>query len=406
MNVGFSLIFVFILTHIFSREEYAVFNVLFTISYLLANSLDFGMTATIYSFVPGLYKQKDDNLYRFLKSSLVYQSIFASIAVVILSFSFPYIDREFLHTDAPPHVLYMTIFSVLLFIWQNFVTNVLFAAKKFFKANLYLNIANVIKTILLLFLVFINSVNTASVIFVFGIIGPILFFILLAIEKKDRLFLVMKAEVRREEFRVGYTLTYFIATQFYNLAQRMDLFLLLHFGLKAEAGDYGIAQKIILTIITTIVSITQVLSEGFSHITTKREANSHFKTGFIYMLLPSSLFAILYFVPPSVYSFLFTEKFVKVAPISQAMSLSFILYSLASVPMLFLLYSVKKPVYILVTNILFFIIVSAGSYFTIPSLGVMGPPYSLFAAFLVMAIIMFGGTAYEYQKLPEGKVSA
>jgi O-antigen/teichoic acid export membrane protein len=401
MNVGFSLIFVFILTHIFSREEYAIFNVLFTISYLLANSLDFGMTATIYSFVPGLYKQKDDNLYRFLKSSLVYQSIFASIAIVILSFTFPYIDKNFLRTEAPPHVLYMTIASVLLFIWQNFVTNVLFAAKKFFKANLYLNISNIIKTLLLFFLVFINHVNTASVIFVFGIVGPILFFILLAIEKKDRLFLLLKAEVRREEFRVGYTLTYFIATQFYNLAQRMDLFLLLHFGLKAEAGDYGIAQKIILTIITTIVSITQVLSEGFSHITTKREANSHFKTGFMYMLLPCALFTILYFVPPGIYGFLFTEKFVKVAPISRAMSLSFILYSLASVPMLFLLYTVKKPVYILVTNILFFIIVSAGSYLTIPSLGVMGPPYSLFAAFLVMTIIMFGGTAYEYQKLKD-----
>ena len=39
----------------------------------------------------------------------------------------------------------------------------------------------------------------------------------------------MKAKIAKEEFRFNYTFTYFIASQFYNLGMRMDLFLLSYF---------------------------------------------------------------------------------------------------------------------------------------------------------------------------------
>jgi len=58
-----------------------------------------------------------------------------------------------------------------------------------------------------------------------------------------------------------------------------------------------------------------------------------------------------------------------------------------TVIMLFLLYTVKKPIYILVSNIAFFSIVSVGSYFLIPERGMYGPPIAIACAFVVAIAI-------------------
>ena len=200
-----------------------------------------------------------------------------------------------------------------------------------------------------------------SVIFVFGILGPLIFFFFALINRREQITHVVKANVTREDFRFRYTMTYFAASQFYNLGTRMDLFLLSFFDMRTEVGYYGLAQKIILTIITTIVSITQVLSPLFSSTKTRKELKHNFKTALYYMLLPCGLFFALFLTPDIIFRIFFTEKFVAAAPITRIMSLPFILNALSSIPMLFLLYTVKKPVYILISNILFFVIVSVST---------------------------------------------
>lgn len=145
LNVVFSAIFVFLLTRIFSKEQYTVMSVLLSIAYVLSNILDFGTSATIYSYLPPLIEKKETTIYRFVKSTFYYQTLFSLIIVFILSIGFPYFDKIFFHTGAPVYDLYLTSISVLLFIWQNFIWNCMCAAKQFVKANLYQNIANFVK---------------------------------------------------------------------------------------------------------------------------------------------------------------------------------------------------------------------------------------------------------------------
>jgi len=187
------------------------------------------------------------------------------VIISLLFIFFPYLDKIFFKTGAPWWELYITTFSVLFLVWQNYAINALFAAKRFFKANIFLNLSNLIKTFVILALIPLKLITVGSIIFVFGVIGPVIFFILLFFEKKHIVFNILKAPVKKEEFRFGYTITFFIASQFFNLAQRMDLFLLSYFLSKSpEVGYYGLAQKIILTVIASITSITQVLSPKFS----------------------------------------------------------------------------------------------------------------------------------------------
>lgn len=399
LNVFFTALFALILVRILDPSQYGVLSVLLGIAYVLANILDFGTTATIYSYLPPMIEEKAENIYRFIKTNFFYQSVFSSIIIAVLFVTFPYLDKVFFKTGAPTWELYLTAFSVLFFIWQNFALNCLFAAKKFLRANIYLNIQNILKTAILFFLVFTKTVSVGSVVFTFGILGPVIFFAFLFFEKKDLIFILAKSKVSREEFRLGYTLTYFIASQFYNLGLRMDLFMLSYFRPKAEVGYYGLAQKIILTIISAQTSVTQVLSPIFSKIQNKQEAKAKFKTGFLYLLIPAGLFLALFLTPNLVFYLVFTNKFAKTAMLTKMLSLPFIIMSLASLPALFILYTIKKPVYILISYITIFLIITAGCYFFIPLYGVLAPPFVIAAAFFAGALILAGASIYEYKKL-------
>lgn len=399
LNVFFTAFFALILVRILNPTQYGVLSVLLGIAYVLANVLDFGTTATIYSYLPPLIENKAVNIYRFIKTNFYYQSCFSFIIIIVLFISFPTLDKIFFRTGAPSWELYLTAFSVLFFIWQNFALNCLYAAKKFLKANIYLNIQNVLKTIVIFLLSVTHNVSVGSVIFVFGILGPVIFFLFIFIQKKDLVIILLKAKITKEEFRIGYTLTYFLATQFYNLGLRMDLFLLSFFRPKDEVGFYGLSQKIILTIITTQISITQVLSPGFSKITNVTDIKSKFKNGFMYLLIPSALFLALFFTPNQIFYLFFTEKFAQTASITRALALPFIIMCLGSLLSLFILYTVKKPVYMLVTNIVMFLIISIGCYLYVPTYGVIAPRYVLAVAFTVGTIILSLAAAYEYRKL-------
>ncbi|OGK17527.1 hypothetical protein A2774_00875 [Candidatus Roizmanbacteria bacterium RIFCSPHIGHO2_01_FULL_39_12c] len=399
LNIFFTAFFALILVRILTPAQYGVLSVLLGIAYVLANILDFGITATIYSYFPSLYEKRTEELYSFIKSTFFYQSFLSLLVIAGLFISFPSLDKVFFKTGAPLWELWLTSFSVLFLIWQNFFQNILFAAKKFLKTNIYLNLSNILKTSVILFLSSAKLVTVGSIIFVFGIIGPAIFFLFIFIEKREVVNKIIRSALDRKEVRFGYTFTYFIASQFFNLGLRMDLFLLSFFRSKTEVGFYGLSQKIILTIITTVISITQVLSPSFSKIRLKNEIISNLKTGFMYLLVPAFLFLALFFTPDQVYELFFTRSFNQTSAITKALSLPFILYALGSLPMLFLLYTVKKPGYILISNVIFFVILTLGCYFLIPRYGVFGPPYAIAFALIVAIFIQVYASLVEFKKM-------
>ncbi|VVA43495.1 conserved membrane hypothetical protein [Candidatus Roizmanbacteria bacterium] len=401
LNVVFIAFFAFLLVRIMQPSEYGILSVLLGISYVLANVLDFGTTASIYSYLPVMIEKKHKNIYIFLKTIFSYQTGFSAIVITLLLIFFPYLDKIFFKTDAPSWELYITTFSVLFFVWQNYAINALNAAKQFFKANLYLNLSNIIKTVIIICLIPFKAVNVGTIIFTFGILGPLVFFLLLFFEKKHIFLKIIKAPVVKSEFRLGYTLTFFIASQFFNLAMRMDLFLLSYFLSRSpEIGYYGLSQKIILTVMASIGSITQVLSPNFSNIKTREEVKHQFKIGFYYLIIPTGLFFLLFLTPDWIFIFFFTKKFAPTAAITKSLSLAFLIYPILNLPLLYLLYTVKKPIHILTSNLIVFLTVVIGCYFSIPKNGVFGPPYILALSFLLGGIVLIIGSILEYRKIP------
>src|SRR3989338_3204916 len=186
LNVVFIAFFAFLLVRILAPSQYGVLSVLLGIAYVLANVLDFGTTASIYSYLPVMIEKKHKNIYIFLKTIFFYQTAFSIVIILLLFIFFPYLDRVFFKTGAPWWELYVTTFSVLFLVWQNYAINALFAAKRFLKANIFLNLSNLIKTVVIFVMIPLHLITVGSIIFVFGIIGPVIFFILLFFEKDDR----------------------------------------------------------------------------------------------------------------------------------------------------------------------------------------------------------------------------
>ncbi|MFA5136529.1 MAG: oligosaccharide flippase family protein [Patescibacteria group bacterium] len=399
LNVFFNAFFVYLLVRILDPVQYGILSVLFGIAYVLANILDFGTTATIYSYLPTLIDDKEPTLYRFIKSTFIYQTVFSLIVVTILFLSFPYLDRIFFKTGAPIIELYITALCVLFFIWQNFLGNCLYAAKRVLQNNIYINITNLIKTLAIILLALSQTATVGAIIFVYGILGPFIYFLLVYRNKKKHITAVLRAPVSRHDFRLKYTLTYFVASQFFNLGLRMDLFLLSFFRPKDEVGYYGLAQKIILTIIATVVSITQVISPQFSTIESKKDFFSHIKSGVMYMLLPTFLFIALSITPNWIFFIVFTEKFVRTASIARTLAIPFIAYPIMSLAHLFLLYTVKRPIHILISNIILFLTITLGCYFFIPSLGINAAIYSIATSFLLSGGTLAVLAGYEYKRM-------
>ena len=401
LNVAFTALFALVLVRIMSPAEYGVLSVLLGIAYVLANVLDFGTTATIYSNIPILLENKSQRLYTFLKTTFTFQFIFSGTVIIILLFTFPYLDRVFFKTNAPSWELYITSFSILFLIWQNFALNVLFAANKFLSANIYNNLQNVIKMIVLFALIATKTITVGAVLFIYGILGPIVFFVLIFFEKKAFILILSKAAIKKEEFKFGYTATFFFGNQLFNLGGRMDLFLLSFFSLRNDVGYYGLSQKIILSIVTTVVSITQVLSPKFAKVHTKKETLKELRYGFFYLLIPAALFLLLFLTPNGLFYLFFTEKFAKTAYITKLLVPSYIIFTLGALPLQFVLYTIKKPGYVLYGNILYFLIMTLGCYFLIPKLHVEAPLYVNFVAMLAPVSLISLATLYEYRKLPQ-----
>ena len=400
LNVFFSAFFVILLVRLLSRAEYGVFSVLLGITFVLANMLDFGITASIYSYLPLMIEKNTANAYRFIKSTFFFQTLFSVIVVAILMVIFPTLDRIFFKTSAPLTTLWVTAVAVLFFIWQNYLSNCLYVAKRVLQVNLYTLYANIVKTIAVLLLAWSGHITVGIVIFTFGIVGPVVFFLFVYSSKKNHMGAVMRAPLTFHDLRVQYTLTYFVASQFFNLGQRMDLFLMSYFRPKFEVGYYGLAQKIILTIITTIVSITQVISPNFARVKTKRDFTPQLRSALTYMLIPTAIFLAVLVTPTWIFTLILTTKFTRTADLSRWMSLVYIPYSFISLFHLFLLYVVKKPIYILYANLLLFGIITGGCYLSIPRYGAMGAIWSLGAAFIAASALLVILSLKEYRKLP------
>lgn len=399
LNVGFTIIYTLLLLRVFDRSEYGVFSVLVALASVSANILDFGVTASIFSELPTLYEKREQALI-FLKTNLIFQTILSFFALIIIFLFIKPIDELILKLHAPFSAYIITLCAVPLLIWQNSLLNAMYATKKFLSANIYINISNLVKIAVLFWFIFKNSATVTNILFSLFIVGPIAFVILVILSKPHLLKQLLASRLSRGSIKLRFSATYFGATQLFNLGNRLDIFMLAFFLPTSSVGLYAPAQKIILTILTAVNSITQVLSPQFAADKTRKQVIATVRRGFFFILVPIGLFIGVILTPFSIYELFFTSEFAPTANIARTLALAYVPFALCSVPLLFFLYTIRKPIYLLITNLLFLVIVFLGCYVFIPRFGLLGPPIAFGLAFVSISIYITWAFAKEFRKLP------
>ncbi|MCS7093294.1 MAG: oligosaccharide flippase family protein [Patescibacteria group bacterium] len=407
LNVFFTALLAFLLVRVMDPVEYGILSVLLGVIYVLTNILDFGTAANIYSYLPVLVEQQTSRVYVFLKTIFYFQTLLSLLIVGLLIVFFPSVDRYLLKTSASWEQLALTAISVLFFIWQNYIVNALNATGNFFFSNLTINISNLVKTGVILGLYQLNLINVATVMATFGIVSPVIVFIFLIIKKFSIVKKILTSAVLRRELRFSYTFGIFVASQFYNLGSRIDLFLLsFFFPQSPQVGYYSLSQKVILTVLASIIAITQVLSPSFAKISTRHQARKEFLNGLFYLLIPAFLFLSLIFIPDRIFEFFFTAKYQESTSITKALAWPFVIFVLLHLPLIFIIHTAKKTRPLLLSNLSFFLIMTGTSFWLIPRIGWLAPVIAYTLSFLMMLAILTSSTIKEYQKLPENNKRA
>jgi len=86
--------------------------------------------------------------------------------------------------------------------------------------------------------------------------------------------------------------------------------------------------------------------------------------------------------------------------ITKSLVPAYIIFTLGSLPLQFVLYTIRKPIYVLYGNILYFLIMTVGCYILIPQMGVKAPPLVNLLAILAPVAVLTITTFYAYKKLP------
>lgn len=398
VNVAFATFYTIFLARVFDRVEFGVLSVLLVFSYVLANILSFGMPASIYAHLPDIAKDGERAM-EFLKSNVFLLMGLAGTALFVIFGVSGYIDKNFFKLDAPSVYYALALTGTFLYVLQNFVRDSLNAIGEFLHINIAVNISNFVKASILIILAMQSRITIGNTLAVLGIVGPLVVFAVVLFERRWIVSSLVQTRISKKAIKIGYTVQYFIATQLFMIATRVDLFLVAFFLLPGDKGDYGLSQRIALAIVTTTDSITQVLSPQFAKAHTPSKILKLFRKGFMYMILPSAIFVAASFTPTGIYDLFFTTKFTQSVPITKLLSIAYIPFNFAAVMILFFLYSIRKPKYVLVANFILVVILLVGNVLFIPSLGLFGPPIAAVAAFTTVLVFLTGSFVREFRRL-------
>jgi O-antigen/teichoic acid export membrane protein len=391
-------LYTIILFRFFSPYDFGVLSILLAISYLLANLLSFGIPATLYAHVPQLLPDKE-KAYDFLKSNFLFQTGLASISLLGLYVILPRIDMMIFKLDLPPYYYALTLVSTLLYIWQNFVRDSINAAEKFFQINAANTVANVIRIVLIIIFGYLGMLTIPLTLCILGIIAPAIVFIGVLPQRKKVITSLFQHKINREHIKLRFTMPYFVSTQLFNLTTRADLFLIAYYLTTVDAGHYSVAQRVIFVIITSIDSITQVLSAEFSKVTLKKDVVHLIKKAFYYMAIPSIILLILAIAPSALYQLFIPHAYAPSIPLIKALSLNYIPFSFDAALLLFFLYTLKKPMYVLYINAIMLLLVTIFHLVFIPRMGIMGPVASFGLTYLIITGIIAMGVMRELRLL-------
>jgi len=360
---------------------------LLTLSYVLTNVLSFGTPGTIYAHLPERLNDKK-SVMNFVFSNLVFLTVLSGMSLIFLYLISEYADQAFFKTGASQLQFLIVAIGTQFLVWQNFLRDVLNSAGKFFQINVAVNLSNFFKALILVALFLNGGISITNTLITLLFVGPAVVFFVIISNRRWVIKSITQSIISRGNVKFGFTFTYMIASQIFSLASRIDLFLISYFLTRPEVGYYGLSQRIVLAVITSSDSITQVMSPQFSTIRDKGRVWTLLKQGSTCMLLPTAVLIAIVLTPNTIFELVFGTEYTTSTGVTKALSIAYLPYSFYMIVSLFFLYTIKKPKFFLTSNLIFLIATVSLNIFLIPKYRLYATPISFLVGFSLAGIFL------------------
>jgi O-antigen/teichoic acid export membrane protein len=349
--------------------------------------LSFGTPGTIYAHLPERLNDKK-SVMNFVFSNLVFLTVLSGMSLIFLYLISEYADQAFFKTGASQLQFLIVAIGTQFLVWQNFLRDVLNSAGKFFQINVAVNLSNFFKALILVALFLNGGISITNTLITLLFVGPAVVFFVIISNRRWVIKSITQSIISRGNVKFGFTFTYMIASQIFSLASRIDLFLISYFLTRPEVGYYGLSQRIVLAVITSSDSITQVMSPQFSTIRDKGRVWTLLKQGSTCMLLPTAVLIAIVLTPNTIFELVFGTEYTTSTGVTKALSIAYLPYSFYMIVSLFFLYTIKKPKFFLTSNLIFLIATVSLNIFLIPKYRLYATPISFLVGFSLAGIFL------------------
>jgi hypothetical protein len=137
----------------------------------------------------------------------------------------------------------------------------------------------------------------------------------------------------------------------------------------------------------------------YSSVKTKKQALHLFRQTFLYLSIPSVIFLMLMVTPQFVFD-IYLSKFAQAAPIARALALPYIIFTLGNTALIFILYTAKKPMIVLWSNVVYLIAMVVGSYVVLSIGTFMLLPLAVGVALTGAVLVLTVASVRSYRELP------
>lgn len=370
LNGILGFLFFWILAHLFSPENFGVFNVAIVAGGLLTDIASIGTDTGIVNFVGRHIVSNKEKALKFLKLALETKVIVSIIVLSIGWFLTPYAAEILLKQNNLSGPLKFSLFIAVSGLLFSFAMSSLQSIQKFTNWSVINIFANAVRLIAI-YLLFTSGILTITSGLTTYILVPFLAFLISLLFLPNFFKVKNESSVASEFFHYNKWVAIF--TLIAAASSRMDLFLVTRISGLSSAGIYSVALTLSGVVPQLVGAIGTVVAPKLASIKNKKSTIIYVKKLQIFV----GVLALLGVISGTVVGYFFIHKFYSISYISSFVPFVILLIAqsifLFSVPVhMAVIYHFSYPKLFLTISVINILIIGVGGYMLISYIGIVG----------------------------------
>jgi O-antigen/teichoic acid export membrane protein len=395
-GVVISAIFGFLLTFLLSGNlspsQLGIFVTALTFSLLVADLFDLGVNSSVLNFVSSSSGNRKQS---FIKATLLIRiAIISLIGVILLVFGGPISIILFANQSITP-LIQMSALGIAFTMIVTWGQAVFQSEKRFLLSSIIGSSVNLLRLLVVYVLItggIFNYLNSYFLLQIIILIPALLIFLKLGYKFFDEKTTLLQY---KDIFKFGLPIG--LSFSIFAISSRLDQIMVLKLLGEDEAGFYGLAYRLAMSLFFLAASFSAVITPRFASIS-PQDFFSYFKKTLVASFGISALAILAIPAIPLIFPLLFKNEYDQSIVPLQILTLAMSFFIL-SIPYSYaILYRYKNSSFALWASILNLILIWFLLNFLIPSFGIIGAAFSITLVYFIQLLISAAYFFYIWRK--------